>query len=173
VEKAQAAPLVYDAEMDGMTNDSSLVEQRDVTTTDVPDERATKRARKATTFDPAEWRQYDDPKTGKMKWVPSFIERASDSLSTIQRKRRHHKMLEGYCTRFNEVGDYRNTHRVAYFLKDNNMVGLKGLKSFTLQVRQNVLDALPRIAPVDVNAEAPEGPALTSARTDKDVSDHM
>ena len=173
VHKAQEAPLEYDAETEGLTHEGSVEEPGDVSTTHVPEERPKKRVRKPITYDPADWRKYDDPTTGKMKWVPSFIERASDSLSTIQRKRRHHKMLEGYCTRFNEVGDYRNTHRVAYFLKDNNMVGLKGLKGFTLQVRQNVLDALPRIAPVDVNAEAPEGPALTSARTDKDVSEHM
>ena len=79
-------------------------------------------------------------------------------------------MLEGYCSRFNEVDDFRNTHRVAFFLKDNNGVGLRGLKAFTMQVRQEILDALHRIAPVEVNEAACEGPKLASGDIATDVS---
>ena len=96
----------------------------------------------------SEWRKYDCPETGRLRLVPRWQMKKSDSDACREKKYRHHLVLEQFCRRFTSVGDAVNCHRVAHYIMDNNKVGQKGMKSFTRDIRADIISALPAQAVV-------------------------
>ena len=144
IEEAQSVPMSYEEPEEGSTAPTTVPvvgrsrKPEVATDTDDVDEPGTH-----------EWRKYDCPETGRLLHVPRWKVKKSDGDACREKKYRHHMVLEGFCRRFNSVGDSVHCHRVAHYILDNNKVGQKGMKSFTREIRAEIIRALPAQA-VDV-----------------------